>query len=382
MKMRTIHDAEIQGKTVLIRSDLNVPIENGIIQSNQRIVSSLATIQYVLEHGGKVVLFSHLGRPKAGEYDSKYSLLPVAQDLSRLLGFDVPLAKEYMQGILPEGQCVLCENIRFVKGEVENSVEIAQQLARLGDIFVMDAFGTAHRSHASTVGITSFLPSYAGILVEEEVRALTKAIESVEKPSLAIIGGSKVSSKLEVLGHLSHRMDKIIVGGGIANTFLAAAGYAIGKSLYEPDLIEEAKKIMKHTEILLPKDVGVVKEINEASIVLYKGIDSLEEDDIIVDAGMLTSAYYADMIETASTIVWNGPVGIFEIASMSYGTEALCRAIADSRAYSLAGGGDTISAIEKFGIAEYVSYISTGGGAFLEYIEGKQLPALAVLECR
>ncbi|MDE7469191.1 MAG: phosphoglycerate kinase [Desulfovibrionaceae bacterium] len=382
MKMRTIHDAEIQGKTVLIRSDLNVPIENGVIQSNQRIVSSLATIQYVLEHGGKVVLFSHLGRPKAGEYDSKYSLLPVAQDLSRLLCFDVPLAKEYMQGILPEGQCVLCENIRFVKGEVENSVEIAQQLARLGDIFVMDAFGTAHRSHASTVGITSFLPSYAGILVEEEVQALTKAIESVEKPSLAIIGGSKVSSKLEVLGHLSHRMDKIIVGGGIANTFLAAAGYAIGKSLYEPDLIEEAKKIMKHTEILLPKDVGVVKEINEASIVLYKGIDSLEEDDIIVDVGMLTSAYYADMIETASTIVWNGPVGIFEIASMSYGTEALCRAIADSRAYSLAGGGDTISAIEKFGIAEYVSYISTGGGAFLEYIEGKQLPALAVLECR
>lgn len=380
MKLRTIQEADIAGKTVLIRSDLNVPIEGGRIQSNQRIVSSLATIQYVLEHGGRAVVFSHLGRPHAGEYNAQYSLLPVAKELSTLLDIDVPLASEYMQGILPEGKCVLCENIRFVVGEVENSTDVAQQLATLGDIFVMDAFGTVHRSHASTVGITAFLPSYAGILLEEEVKALTRVMENMERPCIAIVGGSKVSSKLGVLEHLSHRMDSLIVGGGIANTFLASAGYNIGKSLYEPELLEDAKRIMNTTRVLLPKDVAVVKEISPHSVVLYKGIDSLEDDDIIVDVGMLTSAYYAEVIQSASTILWNGPVGIFEIDSMRYGTEALCRAIADSTAYSLAGGGDTISAIEKFGIVDCISYISTGGGAFLEYIEGKQLPALTVLE--
>ena len=379
MNMHRLQDADIKGKTVLIRSDMNVPIEHGVIQSNQRIVASLATIQYVLKHEGRAVIFSHLGRPRAGEMDTRYTLAPVAEAMSRLLGFHVPLAKDYMQGILPEGKCVICENIRFVEGEVENSEKVSRILANLGDIFVMDAFGTAHRSHASTVGITQFLPSYAGILVEEEVCALTKALEDIERPSVGIVGGSKVSSKLAVLENLSHRMDNIIVGGGIANTFLSASGYNIGKSLYERELIEKAREIMNTTKIVLPKDVGVVKEIDPDHVVLYKGVDSLDDDDIIVDVGMLTSAYYSEIIESAGTVLWNGPVGIFEIATMSYGTEALCKAIANSRAYSLAGGGDTISAIEKFGVIDRISYISTGGGAFLEYIEGKQLPALVAL---
>ena len=379
MNMHRLQDADIKGKTVLIRSDMNVPIEHGVIQSNQRIVASLATIQYVLKHEGRAVIFSHLGRPRAGEMDTRYTLAPVAEAMSRLLGFHVPLAKDYMQGILPEGKCVICENIRFVEGEVENSEKVSRILANLGDIFVMDAFGTAHRSHASTVGITQFLPSYAGILVEEEVCALTKALEDIERPSVGIVGGSKVSSKLAVLENLSHRMDNIIVGGGIANTFLSASGYNIGKSLYERELIEKAREIMNTTKIVLPKDVGVVKEIDPDHVVLYKGVDSLDDDDIIVDVGMLTSAYYSEIIESAGTVLWNGPVGLFEIATMSYGTEALCKAIANSRAYSLAGGGDTISAIEKFGVIDRISYISTGGGAFLEYIEGKQLPALVAL---
>lgn len=380
MKIRTVRDAEIKGKRILLRSDMNVPIENGILQSKQRIVASLETIRYIIAHGGRVIILSHLGRPKGGEYNKEYSLAPVAQELSSLLGFDVPLAEEYMKGILPESDCVLCENIRFIQGEVEDSKEVAEQLSQLGDIFVMDAFGTAHRSHASTVGVAKLLPSYAGLLLEKEIEALTKALEMIEHPSIAIIGGSKVSTKLGILEHLSEKMDSIIVGGGIANTFLLASGYSIGKSLYEKELVTVAEEIMKKANIILPKDVAVVKSITKESAVLYKGIDSLSEDDIIVDIGMLTSVYYSDLIEKAKTILWNGPVGIFEIASMSDGTGAVCKAIAESSGYSLAGGGDTITAIEQFGIMDRVSYISTGGGAFLEYMEGKSLPGIAVLE--
>lgn len=380
MKMRTLKEADIQGKTVLIRSDMNVPIHDGVIQSNTRILASLPTIRYVIEHGGRAVIISHLGRPTAGTDAGIYTLAPVAQEMSRLLGYDIPLAKNYMEGILPEGMCIICENIRCVVGEIENSKDVAERLSRLGDIFVMDAFGTAHRSHASTVGITAFLPSYAGLLLEEEIIALTKATETITRPSLAIVGGAKVSTKIGVLEYLSQHMDTIIVGGGIANTFLKSAGYEIGKSLYEPARVEDARVLMEKTHILLPKDVAVVKEIHHESAVLYKSIESLDDDDIIVDVGMLTSECYADAIEKASTILWNGPVGIFEIPSMSYGTEALCKAIANSNAYSLAGGGDTISAIESFGITDRISYISTGGGAFLEYLEGKALPAITALQ--
>jgi len=389
MSFKRLTDLNLVGKQVLIREDLNVPVKNGEVTSDTRIRASVATIKHCLEAGAKVIVMSHLGRPTEGEYAEEFSMKPVAKRLSELLGRDVRLVKDWLEGFeVKQGEVVLVENVRFNKGEKKDNEELAKKMAALCDIYVMDAFGTSHRAEASTHGVGRFAPvACAGILLSAELDALGKALKSPAHPLLAIVGGSKVSGKLEVLESLSHLVDKLIVGGGIANTFIAASGYPVGKSLYEADLIPEAKRLIEQAktrggEIPIPTDVVTAKEFSDSAAATIKKVSEVLEDDLILDIGPETAARYAEIIKSAGTIVWNGPVGVFEIEQFSHGTQTVAKAVADSNGFSIAGGGDTLAAIEKYGIQEKVSYTSTGGGAFLEFLEGKKLPAVAMLEER
>lgn len=389
MSIVRMTDLDLSGKRVLIRQDLNVPIENGRITSEQRITASLPTLKRALEQGAAVMVTSHLGRPKEGVWSEADSLAPVAQRLSELLGRDVPLVRDWVDGVdVKPGQLVLLENCRMNVGEGKDDEALSKKYAALCDVFVMDAFGTAHRAQASTHGVIRFAPVAAGgPLLMAELDALAQALDAPAKPLLAIVAGSKVSTKLELLANLVGKVDQLIVGGGIANTFIAAAGYNVGKSLYEPDLLDTAKKIVadakaRGADIPLPVDVVTAKQFLPDAAAEVKAVDAVAEDDLILDIGPQTAAQYAQLIEKAGTVVWNGPVGVFEFESFSKGTEALARAIASSKAFSIAGGGDTLAAVDKFDIAGDVSYISTGGGAFLEFLEGKTLPAVAALDAR
>ncbi len=397
MQVIKMTDLDLAGKRVLIREDLNVPLKDGKVTSDARIRASLPTIQLAIKAGAKVMLMSHLGRPEEGVYDATSSLAPVAEHLSGLLGQPVKLVKDYLQGVevavdeidvdeinvgeIAAGEVVLLENVRFNKGEKKDTDELSKAYAALCDVFVMDAFGTAHRAQASTHGVARFAPvACAGPLLAAELEALDKALAQPAKPLVAIVGGSKVSTKLEVLETLSEKCDQIIVGGGIANTFLAAAGLPIGKSLYEADLLEQAKALMAKVNIPLPYDVVVAKELSDMADATIKLVEEVTEDEMILDIGPDSAAALDLLLQEAGTILWNGPVGVFEIQQFSSGTELLSKAIAKSPAFSIAGGGDTLAAIDKYGVANQVSYISTGGGAFLEYVEGKELPAVAALK--
>lgn len=389
MSIVRMTDLDLSGKRVLIRQDLNVPIENGRITSEQRITASLPTLKRALEQGAAVMVTSHLGRPKEGVWSEADSLAPVAQRLSELLGREVPLVRDWVDGVeVQPGQLVLLENCRMNVGEGKDDEALSKKYAALCDVFVMDAFGTAHRAQASTHGVIRFAPVAAGgPLLMAELDALAQALDAPAKPLLAIVAGSKVSTKLELLANLVGKVDQLIVGGGIVNTFIAAAGHNVGKSLYEPDLLDTAKKIVadakaRGADIPLPVDVVTAKQFLPDAAAEVKAVDAVAEDDLILDIGPQTAAQYAQLIEKAGTVVWNGPVGVFEFEAFSKGTEALARAIASSRAFSIAGGGDTLAAVDKFDIAQQVSYISTGGGAFLEFLEGKTLPAVAALDAR
>jgi len=389
MSIVRMTDLDLSGKRVLIRQDLNVPIENGRITSEQRITASLPTLKRALEQGAAVMVTSHLGRPKEGVWSEADSLAPVAQRLSALLGREVPLVRDWIDGVdVQPGQLVLLENCRMNVGEGKDDEALSKKYAALCDVFVMDAFGTAHRAQASTHGVIRFAPVAAGgPLLMAELDALAQALDAPAKPLLAIVAGSKVSTKLELLANLVGKVDQLIVGGGIANTFIAAAGYNVGKSLYEPDLLDTAKKIVadakaRGADIPLPVDVVTAKQFMPDAVAEVKAVDAVAEDDLILDIGPQTAAQYAQLIDKAGTVVWNGPVGVFEFEAFSKGTEALARAIAGSKAFSIAGGGDTLAAVDKFDIAGQVSYISTGGGAFLEFLEGKTLPAVAALDAR
>lgn len=389
MTILRMQDLDLAGKQVLIRQDLNVPINDGTITNDARIVASLPTIKMALDMGAKVMLMSHLGRPTEGHYDAALSLRPVADRLAELLDVPVQLQQDWLAGVEPTaGSVSLCENVRFNLGEKANDDALAKQLANLCDVFVMDAFGTAHRAQASTHGVAKYAPiACAGPLLSGELDALAQALDKPARPIVAIVGGSKVSTKLTVLDSLAEKVDQLIVGGGIANTFIAAAGHGVGKSLYEPDLIGDAKALTEHArntdgDIPLPSDVVCGKEFSASAAAQVKPVSEVEADDMIFDIGPDTSKAFAQLLKGAGTIVWNGPVGVFEFDQFGAGTEALARAIAESSAFSIAGGGDTVAAIEKYGVAKEISYISTGGGAFLEYLEGKILPAVAILESR
>src|SRR5690554_2042642 len=367
MTVKLMKDQDLAGKRVLIRQDLNVPLEDGRITSAVRIDASIPTIKAALEKGAKVMVMSHLGRPEEGVYDDAASLAPVAAYLSEKLGRDVPLVKNWVDGFDMQGDLVLLENVRFNVGEGKNSDELSKKMAALCDVFVMDAFGTAHRAQASTHGVAKFAPvACAGPLLAAELEALAKALDKPGRPLVAIVGGAKVSTKLEVLESLSDICDQIIVGGGIANTFLAAAGKPVGNSLYEEDLIPAAKKLMEKVSIPLPTDVVCGKEFSETAVATLKSVDDVEADDMIFDIGPDTAKALAEYLKEAKTIIWNGPVGVFEFDQFGEGTKTLSLAIAESPAFSIAGGGDTLAAVDKYDIAEQVSYISTGGGAFLE----------------
>lgn len=389
MKFIKMSDLDLANKRVLIREDLNVPMENGRVTSDERIVRALPTIQMALKENARVMILSHLGRPEEGKYDSAFSLAPVAKILSEKLGQEVPLVKEWLDGVevLP-GQAVLCENVRFNVGENENDPALSKRMAKLCDVFVMDAFATAHRAQASTVGVGEFAPiACAGPLLTSELEALSRSLQNPKHPLVAIVGGSKVSTKFQVLEALLNKVDQLIVGGGIANTFLKAQGYEIGKSLYEPEWVVKAGELLtkakkKNVAIPLPEDVVVAKELKADAKATVKSIDDIAADDCIFDVGPKTAGHYPHWMSNAETIVWNGPVGVFEMAIFSQGTRALGEAIAASAAYSIAGGGDTLAALDKFGIEQQISYISTGGGAFLEFLEGRTLPAVAMLEKR
>lgn len=389
MSIKRMVDLDLSGKRVLIRQDLNVPVKNGKVTSDIRIQASVPTIEKALAAGAAVMLLSHLGRPVEGQYDEASSLKPVAERLSSLLGKPVRLEKNWLDGVeVAPGEVVLCENVRFNAGEEKNSDELGKKMAALCDVFVMDAFGTAHRAQASTHSVAKFAPIVcAGPLLASELDALGKALETPTKPLVAIVGGSKVSTKLTVLQSLSEKVDQLIVGGGIANTFIAAAGFPVGKSLYEADLIEEAKRLIANakqtgSDIPIPVDVVCAKEFSETAIASVKKVADVETDDLILDIGPDTAKQYAELLKSAGTIVWNGPVGVFEIEQFSHGTQSLATAIAESSAFSIAGGGDTLAAIDKYGINDQISYTSTGGGAFLEFLEGKELPAVAILKSR
>ncbi|MDD5228031.1 MAG: phosphoglycerate kinase [Methylococcales bacterium] len=380
-------DLDLAGKRVLIREDLNVPVKNGKVTSDARIQASLPTIEFALNAGAAVMLMSHIGRPTEGEYNSEYSLQPVAEHLATLLNKPVRLEKDWLDRIeVNAGEVVLCENVRFNVGEGKNNDELGKKMAALCDIFVMDAFGTAHRAQASTHAIAKFAPiSCAGPLLASELDALGRALETPEKPVIAIVGGSKVSTKLTVLESLSKKVDQLIVGGGIANTFIAAMGFSVGKSLVEMDLIDEAKRLIADakaagSDIPIPTDVVCAKEFSETAEATIKNVADIAEDDMILDIGPETAAHYAQILKSAKTIVWNGPVGVFEIEQFAHGTQTLAYAIAGSDAFSIAGGGDTLAAIDKYGINDQISYTSTGGGAFLEFLEGKELPAVVILQ--
>jgi len=384
MTILSMTDLDLSGKRVLIREDLNVPIKDGAVTSDARIRAALPTIEYARKAGAKVILMSHLGRPTEGEYANEFSLQPVADHLGELVGTDVPVIKDWQDGVsLKNGDVVLLENVRFNLGEKKDDDELAHAYANLCDIFVMDAFGTAHRAQASTHGVAKFAPTAcAGPLLAGELDALEKALAKPARPMVAIVGGSKVSTKLTVLESLADIADQIIVGGGIANTFLAASGKPVGKSLYEESLIPNAKALMAKTEIPVPEDVIVGTEFSETATATLKAADDVSDEDMIFDIGPIASSELADIIKNAKTILWNGPVGVFEFDQFGEGTKAIANAIAESDGFSIAGGGDTLAAVDKYGIEDKVSYISTGGGAFLEYVEGKTLPAVAMLEKR
>lgn len=382
MTVLKMTELDLAGKRVLIREDLNVPVKDGKITSDARIRASLPTIRLALEKGAAVLVCSHLGRPEEGVFSEENSLAPVAAYLSEALGCEVPLVRDYLNGVeVKPGEVVLLENVRFNTGEKKNTDELAQKYAALCDVYVMDAFGTAHRAQASTHGAGKFAAvACAGPLLAAELEALGKALNKPAKPMAAIVAGSKVSTKLDVLNSLAEICDQLIVGGGIANTFLAAAGLPVGKSLYEPELVETAKAIAAKVSVPLPGDVVVAKAFAADAEASVKAVADVAEDDMILDIGPQTAANFAELLKTAKTVLWNGPVGVFEFDQFAGGTQVLAEAIAASDAFSIAGGGDTLAAIDKFGVAEQISYISTGGGAFLEFVEGKVLPAVEMLE--
>lgn len=389
MKYLRMENLDLAGKRVMIRADLNVPIADGKVSSDARIRAALDGIQLALDKGAAVILLSHLGRPVEGIYSDQDSLAPVAHRLQELLGLPVRLERDWLKGIsISPGEVVLCENVRFNHGENKNDLHLAEQMAALCDVFVMDAFGTAHRAQASTEGvIRKARIACAGPLLHGELEALRKALLEPERPLLAIVGGSKVSTKLGVLDHLLDKVDELIVGGGIANTFIAASGHEVGKSLYEPDLLAEAQALIRKAHdnggsIPIPKDVLVAKSFSADAAAVVRQVDKVQPDEMILDIGPLTSIEYSAIIAGAGSIIWNGPVGVFEFPAFQAGTRAVAEAIARSKAFSIAGGGDTLAAIDQFGVEQDLSYISTGGGAFLEFVEGKALPAVTALIAR
>ncbi len=386
-KILKMSDQDLNGKKVLIRQDLNVPIKGGQVTSAKRIEASLPTIKLALEKGAAVMVMSHLGRPTEGQAEDKFSLQPVADYLSQALGQTVVLKTHWLNGVeVNAGEVVLLENVRFNVGEKANSDDLAKQMAALCDVFVMDAFGTAHRAQASTHGVAKHAKlACAGPLLAGELDALAKGLDNPARPMLAIVGGSKVSTKLTVLDALSEQVDQLIVGGGIANTFIAAAGHNVGTSLFEADLIEEAQSLMAKAkaaggEIPVPTDVVVAKSFSEDAEAVIKAVDQVSDDEMILDIGPETAKKYANMAKAAGTVVWNGPVGVFEFDQFGHGTKTLAKGIAEGNGFSIAGGGDTLAAVDKYGLENNISYISTGGGAFLEFLEGKVLPAVAILE--
>lgn len=390
MRVIKMTDLDLASKRVLIREDLNVPVKEGAVGDDTRIRAALPTIEPAMKAGAKVMLMSHLGRPEEGVFDEKYSLWPVATHLSGLIGKKVTLIRDWLDAPveLAEGDVVMFENVRFNEGEKKDDAGLARKMAALCDVFVMDAFGTAHRAQASTHGVARYAPiACAGPLLVTELDALGRALDSPARPMVAIVGGAKVSGKLEVLEQLSGKVDRLIVGGGIANTFIAAAGYNVGKSLYEPDLVAAARRLGdqakgRGAEIPVPVDVVCGKEFSQSAAAETKDVAAVADDDMIFDIGPATTAQFEEMLKGAGTIVWNGPVGVFEFDQFGEGTRRLALAIAGSPAFSIAGGGDTLAAITKYGIADKISYISTGGGAFLEFLQGKELPAVAILEER
>ena len=384
MTVKLMTDQALAGKRVLIREDLNVPIKDGVVSSDARIKAALPTIKLALQAGAKVILMSHLGRPTEGQYEDSYSMKPVAAYLSDLLDCSVNVVRDWRDGLeSANGSITMLENVRFNSGEKSNDDDLAKAYAELCDVFVMDAFGTAHRAQASTHGVAKFASiACAGPLLAKELEALETALAVPAKPIAAIVGGSKVSTKLMVLETLADQVDQLIVGGGIANTFLAAAGKNVGKSLCEQDLIPAAQALMQKVSIPLPTDVVVGKEFSETAAAVIKSVDEVADDDMIFDIGPDSASHLASLIGSMGTIIWNGPVGVFEFDQFAQGTKALALAIAQSDGFSIAGGGDTLAAVDKYNIGQQVSYISTGGGAFLEYVEGKQLPAVAMLKQR
>ena len=389
MAMMKMEEFQLAGKRVLIREDFNVPIKNGRITDDIRIIAALPTIRQALAARARVILVSHLGRPVEGQYDEAFSLAPVAVRLSELLGRRVPLIKDWIQGVaVGEGELVLCENVRFEVGEKDNNHELARKMAALCDIYVNDAFATAHRAEASTHCIAKYAPRVcAGPLLVAEIEALGRALRAPARPLVAIVGGAKVSTKLKILESLAQKVDQLIVGGGILNTFLKAEGYPIGRSLYEEDWVETARGLLASTrdrgaDIPLASDVVCANECSEQAQATTKAVGEVSADDMILDIGPQTAAHFAELLDRAATIVWNGPLGVFEFEPFGSGTRIIAEAIAQSQAFSIAGGGDTLAAIAKYGITDRISYVSTGGGAFLEYLEGKDLPAVAILEER
>ncbi|MDE5426661.1 phosphoglycerate kinase [Raoultella ornithinolytica] len=384
MSVIKMTDLDLGGKRVFIRADLNVPVKDGKVTSDARIRASLPTIELALKQGAKVMVTSHLGRPTEGEYNEEFSLLPVVNYLKDKLSNPVRLVKDYLDGVeVAAGELVVLENVRFNKGEKKDDEALSKKYAALCDVFVMDAFGTAHRAQASTHGIGKFADvACAGPLLAAELDALGKALKEPARPMVAIVGGSKVSTKLTVLDSLSKIADQLIVGGGIANTFVAAQGHNVGKSLYEADLVDEAKRLLTTCDIPVPTDVRVATEFSETATATLKSVNDIKDDEQILDLGDVSAQKLADILKNAKTILWNGPVGVFEFPNFRKGTEIVANAIADSEGFSIAGGGDTLAAIDLFGISDKISYISTGGGAFLEFVEGKVLPAVAMLEER
>ena len=385
MAILKMADLDLKGKRVLIRADLNVPLKDGKVASDKRIMATLPTIKLALEKGAKVMVISHLGRPEEGVYAEEFSLKPVADYIAtKLNGVKVRLEKDYLDGVeVNEGEVVVLENCRFNKGEKKNAEDLSKKYAALCDVFVMDAFGTAHRAQATTYGVAQFAPvACAGPLLAAELEALGKAMDNPARPMVAIVGGSKVSTKLPVLNSLLKVCDQLIVGGGIANTFIAAQGHDVGKSLYEADLVDEAKRLLTTCNIPVPSDVRVATEFSETAPATLKSVNDVKADEQILDIGDASAQELAEILKNAKTILWNGPVGVFEFPNFRKGTEIVANAIADSEAFSIAGGGDTLAAIDLFGISDKISYISTGGGAFLEFVEGKVLPAVAMLEER
>lgn len=384
MSVIKMSDLDLAGKRVLIRADLNVPVKDGQVTSDARIRASLPTIELALKQGARVMVTSHLGRPTEGEYSEEFSLLPVVNYLKNVIKAPVRLAKDYLDGVdVAEGELVVLENVRFNKGEKKDEETLSKKYAALCDVFVMDAFGTAHRAQSSTHGVGEFAPiACAGPLLSGELEALGKALGNPARPMVAIVGGSKVSTKLTVLASLSKIADQLIVGGGIANTFIAAQGHNVGKSLCEADLIPEAKRLMETCHIPVPTDVRVATEFSETAAATLKSVTDIKDDEQVLDLGDSSAEELAAILKNAKTILWNGPVGVFEFPNFRKGTEVIAQAIADSEAFSIAGGGDTLAAIDLFGIANKISYISTGGGAFLEFVEGKKLPAVVMLEKR